>query len=99
MTPQDLEIYRLRLRVGLLERFCCNTLVGLVMTAGENLEGARMILETSLDDAEIEMRPAIPTSSDPASARARQLEASDLQQSRPSPQQSSKGGRNPKARA
>jgi len=37
-----------------------------VMTAGENLEGARMILETSLDDAEIEMRPAIPTSSDPA---------------------------------
>jgi hypothetical protein len=66
MTPQDLEIYRLRLRVGLLERSCYSVLIGLMMHVGESLEGAKNILSYSIEDAEGEMEPGIPPYVDPA---------------------------------
>lgn len=66
MTPQDLEIYRLRLRVGLLERSCYSVLIGLMMNAKASLEEAKNILPNSIEDAESEMVPGIPPYADPA---------------------------------
>ena len=66
MTPQELTIYRLRLRVALLERFCYSVSIGLLMKAGANLDQAKSVLRSSISDAESEMRAGLPTYPDPA---------------------------------
>ena len=66
MTEQELTIYRLRLRVALLERVCYSLSIGLLMRAGATLDQARNELVDSIERGKNEMVPGIPSYPDPA---------------------------------
>lgn len=66
MTPEQLMIYRLRLHVALLERFCCSVSIGLLTQAGVSLDQAKSLLLEMIERGRTEMAPGIPTYPDPA---------------------------------
>lgn len=66
MTAEELTIYRLRLRVALLERVCYSVSISLLMKAGATLDQAREDLIDSIERGKNELAPGLPAYPDPA---------------------------------
>lgn len=52
MTPQDLDIYRLKVRVTLLEHLLASVAIGLIAGAGGTPQSARSLLVDLIEQAQ-----------------------------------------------